>query len=56
MIPRRRSSGRIQERDGGVLVMTTCSAWFPFEDCVRRHGYQGPKFAKRLAKVLHDPN
>ena len=43
----------IQDRDGGVLVMATLFGMFPFLKMLfADSGYQGPKFAKALAKVL----
>src|SRR5260370_38094441 len=43
----------IQDRDGGVLVMETLFGMFPFlKTLFGDSGYQGPKFAKALAKVL----
>ncbi len=43
----------IQDRDGGVLVMSTLFGMFPFlKKLFADSGYQGPKFAKGLAKVL----
>src|SRR6202521_4110114 len=43
----------IQDRDGGVLVMATLFGMFPFlKPLFADSGYQGPKFAKGLAKVL----
>jgi transposase len=43
----------IQDRDGGVLVMATLIGMFPFlKTLFADSGYQGPKFAKALAKVL----
>ena len=43
----------IQDRDGGVLVMATPFGMFPFLKMLfADSGYQGPKFAKALAKVL----
>src|SRR5258705_158648 len=43
----------IQDRDGGVLVMSTLFGMFPFlKKLFVDSGYQGPKFAKGLAKVL----
>src|SRR6195256_1101689 len=43
----------IQDRDGGVLVMATLFGMFPFlKTLFVDSGYQGPKFAKALAKVL----
>jgi len=41
----------IQDRDGGVLVMATLFGMFPFLKMLfADSGYQGPKFAKALAK------
>src|SRR6266446_5267270 len=43
----------IQDRDGGILVMATLFGMFPFlEKLFADGGYQGPQFAKALAKVL----
>jgi transposase len=43
----------IQDRDGGILVMSTLFGMFPFlKKLFVDSGYQGPKFAKGLAKVL----
>src|SRR5260370_22842274 len=43
----------IQDRDGGVLVMATLFGMFPFlKTLFVDSGYQGPKFAKGVAKVL----
>ena len=43
----------IQDRDGGVLIMATLFGMFPFlKTLFADSGYQGPKFAKALAKVL----
>ena len=43
----------IQDRDGGVLVMTTLFGMFPFlKTLFADSGYQRPQFAKALAKVL----
>ena len=43
----------IQDRDGGVIVMATLFGMFPFlKTLFADSGYQGPKFAKALAKVL----
>ena len=43
----------IQDRDGGVLVMSTLFGMFPFlKTLFADSGYQRPKFAKALAKVL----
>jgi transposase len=43
----------IQDRDGGVLVMTTMCGLFPFlKKLFADGGYQGPKFRQELAKAL----
>jgi transposase len=43
----------IQDRDGGILVMATLFGMFPFlKTLIADGGYQGPQFAKALAKVL----
>ena len=43
----------IQDRDGGVLVMATLFGMFPFlKKVFADSGYQGPKFANALARVL----
>jgi transposase len=43
----------IQDRDGGVLVMTTMNGLFPFvKKLFADGGYQGPKFRNELAKAL----
>ena len=43
----------IQDRDGGILVMATLFGMFPFlKTLFADSGYQGPKFANALAKVL----
>jgi transposase len=43
----------IQDRDGGILVMATLFGMFPFlKTLFADSGYQGPKFAKGLTKVL----
>src|SRR4249920_3608262 len=43
----------IQDRDGGVLVMSTLFGMFPFLKMLfADSGYQGPKFATALVKVL----
>ena len=43
----------IQDRDGGILVMATLFGMFPFlKKLFADGGYQGPKFANALAKVL----
>src|SRR5277367_241476 len=45
--------GDIQDRDGGILVMATLFGMFPFlKTLCADSGYQGPKFAKAIAKVL----
>jgi transposase len=42
----------IQDRDGGILVMTTLFGMFPsLKKLFVDSGYRGPKFAKALAKV-----
>src|ERR1700734_2320848 len=43
----------IQDRDGGILLLATVFGLFPFLlKLYADSGYQGPKFAKGLAKVL----
>jgi transposase len=43
----------IQDRDGGVLVMTTMNGLFPFlTKLFADGGYQGPKVRQALAKAL----
>ena len=43
----------VQDRDGGILVMTTLFGMFPFlRKLFADGGYQGPQFEKALAKVL----
>ena len=43
----------IQDRDGGILVMATLFGMFPFlKTLFADGGYQGPQFAKAVAKVL----
>jgi transposase len=43
----------IQDRDGGILVMASLFGMFPLlKKLFVDGGYQGPKFAKALAKVL----
>jgi transposase len=43
----------IQDRDGGFIVMATLFGMFPFlKTLFADGGYQGPQFAKALAKVL----
>jgi transposase len=42
----------VQDRDGGVLVITTLFGMFPFlEKLFADGGYQGPKFKKAVAGV-----
>ncbi len=43
----------IQDRDGGVLLLSTMFGLYPFlEKLFADGGYQGPRFRKALAKVL----
>ena len=43
----------IQDRDGGILVMSTLFGLFPFlKKLFADGGYQGPQFRKALAKVM----
>jgi transposase len=43
----------IQDRDGGILVMATIFGMFPFlKTLFADGGYQGPQFAKAVAKAL----
>jgi transposase len=43
----------VQDRDGGILVMTTLFGMFPFlEKLFADGGYQGPQFANGVAKAL----
>lgn len=43
----------IQDRDGGVLVLSTLFGAFPFlQKLFADGGYQGPQFQKALAKAL----
>jgi len=43
----------IQDRDGGVYVMTTMFGLYPFlQKLFADGGYQGPKFRDALAKAL----
>ena len=43
----------IQDRDGGILVMATLFGMFPFlKTLFADGGYQGPQFAKAIARVL----
>ena len=43
----------IQDRDGGVLVMTSLHGLFPFvTKLFADGGYQGPRFRQALAKAL----
>jgi putative transposase len=46
-------SADVQDRDGGILVMSTLFGMFPFvEKLIADAGYQGPQFANALAKAL----
>ena len=43
----------IQDRDGGVLVLSTLFGMFPFlQKLFADGGYQGPQFANAVAKIL----
>ena len=43
----------VQDRDGGVLVLSTLFGMYPFlKKLFADGGYQGPKFRQALAKVL----
>lgn len=43
----------IQDRDGGILVMSTLFGLFPFlKKLFADGGYQGPQFRKALAKIM----
>jgi transposase len=43
----------IQDRDGGILVMTTLFGLYPFlRKLFADAGYQGPKFRNALAKAM----
>jgi transposase len=43
----------VQDRDGGILVMATLFGMFPFlKTLFADGGYQGPQFAKAVAKAL----
>jgi transposase len=43
----------IQDRDGGILVMTTLFGLYPFlRKLFADAGYQGPKFRNELAKAM----
>jgi transposase len=43
----------VQDRDGGILVMATLFGLFPFlKTLFADGGYQGPQFAKAVAKAL----
>ena len=43
----------IQDRDGGILVMTTLFGLYPFlKKLFADAGYQGPKFRNELAKAM----
>ena len=46
-------SADIQDRDGGVLVLSTLFGLYPFlVKLFADAGYQGPQFAEAVAKVL----
>ena len=46
-------SAGIQDRDGGILLLTTMKGLFPFLDKLFADAaYQGPLFANELAKIL----
>ena len=46
-------SADIQDRDGGILLLTTLLGTHPFlEKLFADAGYQGPQFQKMLAKIL----
>ena len=46
-------SAGIQDRDGGISLLATMKGLFPFlEKLVADSAYQGPLFAKALAKIL----
>jgi transposase len=43
----------VQDRDGGILVLSTMFGLYPFlQRLFADGGYQGPRFRKALAKVL----
>jgi hypothetical protein len=43
----------IQDRDGGVLVLSTLFGMFPFlQKLFADGGYQGPQFANAVLKIL----
>jgi transposase len=43
----------IQDRDGGVLVLSTLFGMFPFlQKLFADGGYQGPQFANAVVKIL----
>ena len=43
----------IQDRDGGILLLSTLFGLFPFlRKLFADGGYQGPQFQKALAKIL----
>ena len=43
----------IQDRDGGILVLSTLFGMFPFlRKLFADGGYQGPQFANAVAKIL----
>jgi putative transposase len=46
-------SADVQDRDGGILVMSTLFGRFPFlKKLIADAGYQGPQFKQALAKTL----
>ena len=46
-------SADIQDRDGGILLLSTLFGLFPFlKKLFADGGYQGPQFQQALAKVL----
>jgi len=45
----------IQDRDGGVLLLSTLFGMYPFlEKLFADAGYQGPQFAEAVARILPD--
>ena len=50
-------SADIQDRDGGMLVMSTLFGMFPFlRKLYADAGYQGPKFRQAMRRVLRQVN
>jgi putative transposase len=46
-------SADVQDRDGGILVMSTLFGMFPFlKKLIADAGYQGPQFMQAIAKIL----